>query len=103
MTTRNVRKIGFAMNQISCDLQAFLPRFRKGAGPAIEYVFAFPFKKSPYWVVIKPSQSEWGILHTNDLLSDYLPSNSEARLLLTKVVDRDKDKMQAAALEAVSG
>ena len=88
-------KLQFANEMIRDDLQVFLPRFRRGAGPKIEYCFAWPFKACPHWLVILPGQAVFGTMSTASFLGDWMPSNVEARKTIDAHLKRHPDALSA--------
>lgn len=78
---------GFAMNKL--DRRGAFPRWRARPGRTDIplYVFAAPFKKTPNWLVIRPSDS-WGLMSDEEFIADYMPSNKDSRETLEAIAVR---------------
>jgi hypothetical protein len=78
---------------------AALPRFRHRTPTGeLEYFFAARFKNSPsIWILW--NGEEWSLIKEELMLSEFQPSNEEARKLLIKYDLRDPSKTDLDAIK----
>lgn len=68
-----------------------LPRFRYAntkQEQAINYVFAFPFKRTPHWFVVHPEQGWFTNMTDEDFLDQFTVSNRMSRDTVASIAPR---------------